>query len=251
VNVVLIILVFFFGHWYLSLFTQSFFNHRYAAHQMFTMSKLWEKVFFVLSWAFQGSSYLSPYTYGAMHRAHHAFADTEQDPHSPKFSKNLWDMMWKTKTIYSDMWNRRVPYNERFIKDLPHWWSFDKFADSWMSRLGWGIFYSLFYIYVISIYGGNNYWFLYALLPIHFIMGPFHGAIINWFAHKFGYTNFKVSDTSTNLMPVDILMMGEGFHNNHHAYGADPNFGKKWFEIDPTYQVIKVLNTLSIIKVRK
>jgi stearoyl-CoA desaturase (delta-9 desaturase) len=52
-------------------------------------------------------------------------------------------------------------------------------------------------------------------------------------------------------MPVDILMMGEGFHNNHHAYGADPNFGKKWFEIDPTYQVIKVLNTLSIIKVRK
>lgn len=249
-NIVLTIVIFFFAHWYLSLFTQSFFNHRYAAHAMFTMNKFWERVFFVLSWVFQGSSYLSPYTYGALHRAHHTFADKEGDPHSPKFSKNLMDMMWKTKIIYSDLWNERVPYDKRFTRDLPHWWSFDRFADSWYSRIFWGLFYIAFYVLVISYWGDNTYWFLYFLLPIHFVMGPFHGAIINWFAHKFGYTNYKVDDTSKNLMPFDVFMMGEGYHNNHHAHGSDPNFGKKWHEIDPTYIVIKVLSGVGIIKMR-
>jgi stearoyl-CoA desaturase (delta-9 desaturase) len=48
---------------------------------MFTMSKAWEKFFYILSWIFQGSSYLSPRAYGIMHRMHHAYADTEKDPH--------------------------------------------------------------------------------------------------------------------------------------------------------------------------
>lgn len=249
-SVLAIILIFFFAHWYLSLFTQTFFNHRYSAHQMFTMSKMWEKVFFVLTWVFQGSSYLSPYTYGAMHRAHHMYADTEKDPHSPKFSSGMWDMMWKTKLLYSDMWHGRIPYDKRFTRDLPEWWAFDKFADSWPMRIMWALLYIAFYVYVINFYGDGSFWFLYFLLPIHFVMGPFHGAIINWFAHKFGYVNYKVNDTSKNLMPLDVLMLGEGYHNNHHAHGSDPNFGKKWYEIDPVYIAIVVFNGLGIIKLR-
>ncbi len=83
----MIILIFFACHWYFSLFFQTFFHHRYSAHQMFTMSKTMEKVFIFLSWLTQGSSYLSPYSYGILHRLHHAYADTEQDPHSPKYDK--------------------------------------------------------------------------------------------------------------------------------------------------------------------
>ena len=56
-----VILIFFVAHWYLSLFFQTFFLHRYAAHKAFTMSKRTEKVFYVLTWIFQGSNYLSPY----------------------------------------------------------------------------------------------------------------------------------------------------------------------------------------------
>ena len=246
----ILILAFFVGHWYLSLFTQSFFNHRYAAHQMFTMNKTWERIFFVLTWAFQGASYLSPYTYGAMHRQHHAFADQLKDPHSPKFSKSLWHMMWRTKVLYSRMWRKKITYNPRFIKDLPHWWKFDKIADSWYSRTGWGLFYIAFYIFSINYIGDGSMWYLYFLLPIHFVMGPFHGAIINWFAHKIGYVNYKVRDTSKNLMPVDIFMLGEGYHNNHHAYGSDPNFGKKWHEIDPIWIAIRFMNKLKIIKLK-
>jgi len=72
-----VILLFFVAQWYLSLFFQTFFLHRYAAHKAFTMNRFTEKVFFVLTWLFQGPNYLSPFGYGTMHRMHHAFADTE------------------------------------------------------------------------------------------------------------------------------------------------------------------------------
>ena len=85
--------------WYGGLFFQSFFLHRYVAHQVFTMSKTTERITFVLTWIFQGSSYLSAYGYGVMHRMHHAYTDTEKDPHSPAYDDNLFSMMWRTKTV--------------------------------------------------------------------------------------------------------------------------------------------------------
>ena len=91
--------------WYGGLFFQTFFLHRYAAHQTFTMSKSMEKITYVLTWIFQGTSYLSAYGYGIMHRLHHAYADTEKDPHSPKYDRSLVAMMWKTKRIYQDINN--------------------------------------------------------------------------------------------------------------------------------------------------
>ena len=35
------------------------------------------------------------------------------------------------------------------------------------------------------------HWAFFLLLPVHFLMGPFHGAIVNWAGHKYGYRNFK------------------------------------------------------------
>jgi stearoyl-CoA desaturase (delta-9 desaturase) len=212
---------------------------------MFTMSKLWEKVFFVLSFVSQGSSYLSPYAYGILHRLHHAFADTEKDPHSPKFSSNIFSMMWKTKQIYSGIMENKVEVEEKYKKELPAWHSFDRFADKWIIRLLWIPLYCLVYYFFA------DYWWMWLLIPIHAVMGPFHGAVINWFAHKIGYVSYKVNDTSTNLMPVDILMLGEGYHNNHHSHPARPNFGIRWHEIDPVYPVIVLFHYLGIIKLKK
>lgn len=241
-----VILIFFVAHWYLSLFFQTFFLHRYAAHKAFTMSKSWERVFFVLTWIFQGSNYLSAYGYGIMHRMHHAFADTPNDPHSPKYDESLFKMMWKTKTIYSGITSKTIKVDDRFTRDVPQWEAFDKFARSWGSRLFWGA------VYVAIYWQFAPVWWVWLLLPIHFIMSPVHGAIINWFAHKYGYTNFKVGDTSKNFLPVDFLMMGESYHNNHHKYGDRANFGGiRWHEIDPTYQVIKIFNKVGIIKMAK
>ena len=115
--------------WYLGLFCQTFFHHRYSAHQMFTMTRGWEKFFYVLSWLFMGSSYLSPKVYGLLHRMHHAYADTEKDPHSPKYDANPFAMMWRTKTVYSDLSRDKFPLEDRFKNNLPVWDSFDNFAD--------------------------------------------------------------------------------------------------------------------------
>ncbi len=240
------ILVFIIVLWYSGLFFQSFFLHRYAAHQSFKMSKFGEKLCFILTWVTQGSNYLSAYAYGIMHRMHHAFADTENDPHSPKYDPSIWAMMWRTKNIYSDILNRKINVDTKFMKNIPHWNAFDFFASSWYSRLIWGAGYTLFFYFFATA------WWQWLLLPVACLMAPIHGAIINWFAHKYGYVNFKVSDTSKNLLRFDWLMMGEGYHNNHHKYGGRANFGGvRWHEIDLTYVIMWGLDKLKLIQINK
>ena len=235
-----VIITFFIAHWYLS-----FFLHRYASHGAFTMSATAEKVFFVLTWIFQGSNYLSAYGYGVMHRMHHAFADTPDDPHSPKYDESIWKMMWKTKTLYSAIANKKIDIEPRFIEGVPEWTPFDKFARSWVSRIFWGALYiGVYYLYADQLW-------LWLFLPMQFALSPIHGAIINWFAHKYGYRNYEVGDTSRNFLPFDFLMMGESYHNNHHKNGSRANFGGiRWHEIDPTYLVIVLFDKLGIVKIK-
>ena len=239
----LIIIGFFVAHWYLSLFSQTFFLHRYAAHKAFTMNRFWERFFYVFTFITQGSSYLSPWAYGVMHRIHHAYTDTEHDPHSPSYDKSIWAMMWRTKNIYSGIMKRKVKVEERFTKNVPDWRWFDVMADNIVTRIIWIGLYVWFYIAFAP------YWWLFLLLPFHIVMGPLHGVIINWFAHKYGEVNFKTDNTSTNLFKVDLLMMGEGYHNNHHKFPSRTNFAAKRGEFDPCYPIIRVLNRLKIITV--
>jgi stearoyl-CoA desaturase (delta-9 desaturase) len=49
----------------------------------------------------------------------------------------------------------------------------------------------------------------------------------------------------------DVLTMGELFQNNHHKWGQSPNFGVRWFEIDPAYQMMRVLALVGIIDMSK
>ena len=48
----------------------------------------------------------------------------------------------------------------------------------------------------------------------------------------------------------DFLMMGEGYHNNHHKHSNRANFGVKWYEIDITYQIIKILDAIKLIRLK-
>jgi stearoyl-CoA desaturase (delta-9 desaturase) len=242
---VLPILAFFVAHWLLSVFCQTFFLHRYAAHSMFTMSKGWEKFFHLLTFICQGSSYLNPRAYAILHREHHAFSDTARDPHSPHVYPNLINMMLVTKNRYQGIQLRRIEPEARFEGGTPEWPLLDKFGRTWASHI---LFMSLYTAYYVAfVPKGMEY--LYLLLPIHFMMGPVHGAIVNWCGHKYGYRNFETTrdDKSRNTLVFDFLTMGELFQNNHHKYGMSPNFAARWFEIDPTYPVIKVLSWLKII----
>ncbi len=203
-----------------------------------------ERITFVLTWIFQGPSYLSAYGYGIMHRMHHAHTDTENDPHSPSHDSNIIAMMWKTKTIYQEINQQLIEVDPRFIKNVPQWKNFDLFAGSKLSRILWIAAYLLFFTVFVSS------WWQWLLFPITFLMAPIHGVIINWFGHIYGYVNYKVENTSKNLFPFDFLMMGEGYHNNHHKHATNANFGVKWYEIDMTFLIIKVLDTFGFIKLK-
>jgi stearoyl-CoA desaturase (delta-9 desaturase) len=247
-NKMVYILLFFIGHWYLSLFGQTFFYHRYGAHKMFTMNAFWEKFFYTFFWLMQGSSYLNPRAYAILHRMHHAYSDTEKDPHSPMFFKDLFGMMWHTKKIYFGIISKDFKHEERFDKNYPEWLALDKFADSWPVRIAFGVLYSLFYIKFVPVDQHWAYAFLYLLLPIQFLMGPVHGAIVNWCGHKYGYRNHNEDDHSKNTLVFDFLMLGELFQNNHHHFGARPNFANKWWEFDPVYPFIKLFSWIGVIK---
>lgn len=244
-----VVLIAFLIHWYLSLFCQTFFLHRYSAHKMFTMNKFWERFFYFLTYVSQGSSYLSPRAYAILHRMHHAFSDTEKDPHSPHHTRNVFTMMWDTKKIYNAVLQRKREVEHRFERNYPEWNLIEKLGDSWVSRIGWGLLYSAFYI--LAYLYLDMHWAFFFLLPIHFLMGPIHGAIVNWSGHKYGYQNFDNKDHSRNSLIFDFLMLGELFQNNHHKRPNSINFGMKWFELDPTYPIIRMLDRLKIIQVRK
>jgi stearoyl-CoA desaturase (delta-9 desaturase) len=236
------ILLFFIGHWYLSLFGQTFYLHRYAAHKMFTMSPFWEKFWYVYAWITQGSSYLNARAYAILHRMHHAFSDTEKDPHTPHFFKEVFSMMWHTRKVYNGVLHGTAEVEEKFLKGYPVYPAIDKIADSWLSRLFFAGLYIWFYV------AFAQYWWMYLLLPVHFLMGPVHGAIVNWAGHKYGYRNFNEKDHSKNTLIFDFLMLGELFQNNHHHAGARPNFAARWWEFDPVYPIIKIMNWIGIIK---
>lgn len=195
------------------------------------------------TWLVQGSSFLIPRAYGVMHRMHHVYSDTEKDPHSPLFFKDVYHMMRSTVLIFRGFVTGKNLPEAQFTKEyLPEWDRLDKFGHHWATRLIFMVGYTAFYIY----FAPNLWWFL--LLPVHFLMGPIQGAVVNWCGHKYGYSNFNNGDHSKNTSPWGVLLMGELFQNNHHYAKNDANFAKKWFEFDLTYFIMCGLNSVRIIR---
>jgi stearoyl-CoA desaturase (delta-9 desaturase) len=239
------ILIFFVAHWMLSVFAQTFYLHRYGAHRMFAMNRFWDRFFYLFSFIAQGPSFLNPRAYAVLHCEHHAFSDTGRDPHSPLFFSNVGSMMWATKKKYDGYAYRRVQPEARFDGGAPEWRFVDRLSQNWITRITLGTLYGLFYLH----FAPSLIWF--ALLPVHWIMGPIHGAIVNWGGHKYGYTNWNNGDNSKNSLAFDFLTLGELFQNNHHYSCTRANFAMKWFEIDPCYQVMRLLAAMKIIDFNK
>jgi stearoyl-CoA desaturase (Delta-9 desaturase) len=236
--------LFFACHWSLSVLCQSLFQHRYAAHRMFTMGPRTERALHLSTALIQGSSFLDPRAYAILHREHHAYADTEKDPHSPEHQGNPLRMMLHTARRYADHLERRVPEEPRFLGGYPEWPAVDRLFSRWPTRIAFGALYTLFYRRFAT---RRWHW---ALLPLHFVMGPVHGAIVNWCGHRYGYRNFKNRDQSRNTLPMDVVCMGELFQNNHHARPASPDFAARRFELDPTWQLMRGLARLKLIHIQ-
>ena len=74
-------------------------------------------------------------------------------------------------------------------------------------------------------------------------------SIVNWAGHKYGYENFDNGDRSRNTLPFDVVTMGELFQNNHHRYPMSPDFAARWFEIDPAWQLMRLLAWAGVISI--
>jgi stearoyl-CoA desaturase (delta-9 desaturase) len=206
------------------------------------MTPGWERFFHLCTYLAQGPSYLHPRGYAILHRMHHAYSDTERDPHSPRNFRDVVTMMLATKKHYDDFAYYRVEPEPRFVGGYPEWPALDRFSQTWASRIGWGAAYTLFYV----AFAPTPWLFL--LLPVHFVMGPVHGAIVNWCGHRYGYKNFDNGDDSRNTLPIDFVTCGELFQNNHHKFGMSPNFAARTWELDPAFQVMRVFAWLGIIQ---
>ncbi len=208
---------------------------------MFKMSPFWEKIFFIATFITQGSSFLNPSSYGLLHRKHHEHSDTAKDPHSPLFFNNFFSFMLKTFKEYRKL-TSDILKNKNKNYNLPRLQFIEKLGELMITRIVFSLIYFLFYWY-----NANSFWY-FLLIPIHIFMGPIHGFIVNWFGHKKGYRNYnKLSDNSKNTLPIDILMMGELYQNNHHNSPQKAKFSDRWFEIDIAYFFIIIFKKLKIV----
>jgi stearoyl-CoA desaturase (delta-9 desaturase) len=76
----------------------------------------------------------------------------------------------------------------------------------------------------------------------------FHGtSCINSMAHLMGNRRFDTTDDSRNSLILAFITLGEGWHNNHHRYQSATRNGFYWWEIDPTYYMLKALSWTGFI----
>jgi fatty-acid desaturase len=162
------------------------------------------------------------------HRAHHKFNDTEKDPHSPKhlgYAKVQWLSMFSSNNSL------------RFIKVLRKD-NFHVFLHRYYFLIH-GIILGSF----LTMFGLHNTCVFY-LAPAAVLWNL--GSCINTVCHSwFGYKNYEIDDTSKNNLLLGIIMWGEGYHNNHHAHPGLAKYGHKWYELDLSWYLIKILQIKS------
>ena len=70
---------------------------------------------------------------------------------------------------------------------------------------------------------------------------------VNSICHMFGRKDYRSRDESRNNWFVALLVFGEGWHNNHHAFPASARHGLHRFQIDVSWWVIRGLEKLRLV----
>lgn len=192
--------------------------HRYFAHRSFSTTKWKERLLLILGcFNCLGSSY----GWVGTHRIHHRYSDTAKDPQSPIHYKwyNIWLVNWIP-----------VKFSPRLVKDLLN--------DPWHSFIHK-------YYFILMVLSYSLLAIIDIRIPIFLIsvtaVYTFHTSslLIDIVCHKWGYRNFNTSDNSRNNTWVNILMLGSGLHNNHHANISSPFYKVKAYEWDLPGYIIK------------
>jgi stearoyl-CoA desaturase (delta-9 desaturase) len=203
--------------------------HRYFAHRTFRTSRPFQLV--LAFWA-QTSVQKGVLWWAGHHRNHHRYADTPEDIHSPTRRGFLWSHMgWILTPRYSE-----TPVD--VIRDMAAcpellWLNRHKHVPS-----------VVFAIAMFAIGGLSG--FVWGFLVSTVLL--WHSTFcINSLAHVYGTRRFATTDTSRNNLWLAFLTAGEGWHNNHHFFCSSARLGFRWWEFDPTYTLLRLLEKLRLV----
>jgi stearoyl-CoA desaturase (Delta-9 desaturase) len=217
------------GLYWLRIFAIGAGYHRYFSHRAYETSRVFQ---FVLAALAQSTSQKSVLWWAANHRDHHLHSDTERDVHSPRQMGFVYSHLgW----IFS---RGQETMNVNRIAD------FAKYPElMWLHR------YEQLPAFVLAVicfgiagWPGLIVGFFWSTVAVY------HGTFcINSLAHLVGRRRYVTGDDSRNNWLLAIITMGEGWHNNHHAYQSSARQGFRWWEYDPTFYLLKLLERLGLV----
>jgi stearoyl-CoA desaturase (Delta-9 desaturase) len=185
------------------------------------------------------------------HRKHHALSDREGDPHSPHagFDDTAWGAvkgfvhahvgwLFENMGMEQGLVYGRDLYEDRVIRWI------DRLFVVWVV-LTFGIPFAVGYAVAGSweagvealVWGGLLRVFLYQHATFS----------VNSICHMFGRKDYRSRDEARNNWIVALLVFGEGWHNNHHAFPASARHGLDRFQLDVSWWVIRTMEKLGLV----
>jgi stearoyl-CoA desaturase (delta-9 desaturase) len=221
--------------------------HRMLTHRAFQTHRATRYVFAVLgSMAIQGPVI----EWVADHRKHHAHTDKEGDPHSPHVGhgagvrgalRGLWHAhvgwLWRTNGQARAYKFARELVEDRGMKRINR--AFPQLVLASLAQptlLGFALTGTLRGALTGLLWGG----FVRIFVQHHVTWS------VNSICHFFGTRRFAVEDHSTNVFWLALPSFGESWHHNHHAFPRSAAHGLRWWELDPSEMVIRLMRRLGL-----
>ncbi|SRR5579871_2158977 len=194
----------------------------------------------------------APIVWAAQHRQHHAFSDVPGDPHSPFVNRKpgFWGALKALGFAhYGHVFFQKETINPRkFTPDLER----ERFL-LWMEK--WA---ALFVVLGFLIPGAVSWAFTRTWTG--FGMGILWGGFVRLFVithatgavnsacHYFGKQKFETGDQSRDVWWLMPFTLGESWHNGHHAFPTSARHSFSWWEVDPSWWTILVLEKMGLVK---
>jgi stearoyl-CoA desaturase (delta-9 desaturase) len=218
------------GVYYARMFAITAGYHRYFSHRAFRTGRAFQ---FLLAFAGATAAQKGPLWWAAHHRDHHRWSDGPLDVHSPVQRGFWWSHVgWILSRRHAATKLERVKDLARFPElvwlDRFHAVAPVALAAGLFAAGGWGALLWGFFVSTVLLWHGTF--------------------VINSLAHVIGRRRYETGDEARNSFALALLTMGEGWHNNHHFHASTANQGWFWWELDPSYAILRVLAALRIVR---
>jgi stearoyl-CoA desaturase (Delta-9 desaturase) len=203
--------------------------HRYFSHHSFKTGRALQ---FGLGWLGCAAMQNGPIWWASGHRRHHRFSERAGDPHSPVLG-GFWHghLGW----VLSGENDHPDLANVRELSRLPELRFLDRFK--WLPTLATGVVCALLMGWPGVVWG----------LGVATTLA-FHAPLfVNSAGHLWGSQRYETGDGSRNNAALGVLVLGEGWHNNHHRYPLSARHGFAWWEVDVAYYTIWALSKVGLV----